>query len=75
MESVAGPYLQSERKEIYQAYAKSLIAKGLAYPCFCSAEEIEEMRKVQRRIERENRLHYGSLQTVAIFLSMKHTRK
>ena len=54
-----GPYLQSERKEIYQAYAKSLIAKGLAYPCFCSAEEIEEMRKVQEE-SKERIGYYGS---------------
>ena len=42
-----GPYKQSERKDIYQAYAKSLIENGLAYPCFCSPEEIEEIRKKQ----------------------------
>ena len=30
-----GPYTQSMRKDIYQAYAKSLVEKGLAYPCFC----------------------------------------
>ena len=42
-----GPYKQSLRKEIYQAYAKYLIEEGKAYPCFCSAEEIEEMRKKQ----------------------------
>ena len=44
-----GPYKQSERKEIYQAYAKSLIEKGLAYPCFCSPEEIEEIREKQEQ--------------------------
>ena len=42
-----GPYKQSQRKEIYQAYAKYLIAQGKAYPCFCSTEEIEEIRKKQ----------------------------
>ena len=42
-----GPYKQSLRKEIYQAYAKYLIEQGKAYPCFCTAEEIEEMRKKQ----------------------------
>ena len=41
---IYGPYKQSERKEIYQAYAKSLIERGLAYPCFCSPEEIENLR-------------------------------
>ena len=42
-----GPYKQSLRKDIYQAYAKYLIAQGKAYPCFCTAEEVEEIRKKQ----------------------------
>ena len=42
-----GPYKQSQRKDIYQAYAKYLIENRLAYPCFCTAEELEEMRKKQ----------------------------
>ncbi len=42
-----GPYKQSLRKEIYQSYAKYLIEQGKAYPCFCSQEEIEEIRKKQ----------------------------
>ena len=42
-----GPYKQSERKDIYQAYAKYLIEQGRAYPCFATAEELEEMRKKQ----------------------------
>ena len=42
-----GPYKQSERKEIYQAYAKYMIEQGKAYPCFCTPEEGEELRKKQ----------------------------
>ena len=42
-----GPYKQSLRKDIYQAYAKYLLEQGKAYPCFCSAEEVEEIRKKQ----------------------------
>ena len=42
-----GPYKQSLRKDIYQAYAKYMIAQGKAYPCFCTPEEGEEMRKKQ----------------------------
>ena len=42
-----GPYKQSQRLEIYHAYAKSLIAKGRAYPCFATKEEIEEIRAKQ----------------------------
>ena len=41
------PYKQSQRKEIYQAYAKYLIEQGKAYPCFCTPEEIEEIRAKQ----------------------------
>lgn len=42
-----GPYYQSRRKEIYHAYAKRLVEQGLAYPCFCSAEELEKIRASQ----------------------------
>ena len=42
-----GPYQQSKRKEIYQTYAKRLVQEGLAYPCFCTAEELDEMRTKQ----------------------------
>ncbi len=42
-----GPYKQSIRKEIYQAYAKYLVQQGKAYPCFCTPEEIEEIRTKQ----------------------------
>lgn len=42
-----GPYLQSERRDIYQAYAKKLIEEGLAYPCFCTPEHLEEIRSYQ----------------------------
>ncbi|MBR3145129.1 MAG: glutamate--tRNA ligase [Clostridia bacterium] len=44
-----GPYQQSHRAEIYKTYAKMLIKKGLAYPCFCTAEELEEVRKEQEK--------------------------
>ncbi len=42
-----GPYQQSHRAEIYQTYVKELIRKGLAYPCFCTAEELEQVRSTQ----------------------------
>ena len=42
-----GPYYQSARAEIYQTYAKALVEKGLAYPCFCSADELDEIRAAQ----------------------------
>ncbi len=42
-----GPYQQSQRAEIYQTYVKELIRQGLAYPCFCTAEELEQTRSKQ----------------------------
>lgn len=41
-----GPYIQSERKEIYKKYAEELVKKGKAYYCFCTEEELAERRKV-----------------------------
>ena len=54
-----GPYIQSERKEIYQTYAKYLVEQGLAYPCFCTQEEIDEIRKIQE-LNKERIGYYGS---------------
>ena len=42
-----GPYIQSERKEIYHAFIKHLINIGMAYPCFCSEEHLAEIREMQ----------------------------
>ena len=42
-----GPYIQSERTEIYQTYIKDMIIKGYAYPCFMTEEEIAEIREEQ----------------------------
>ena len=42
-----GPYKQSMRKDIYQSYAKFLLEQGKAYPCFCSQEELNEIRARQ----------------------------
>ena len=53
-----GPYYQRQRAEVYHAYAKELIKKGLAYPCFCSETDLEETRNYQT----ENKLlpgYYG----------------
>jgi glutamyl-tRNA synthetase len=43
-----GPYVQSERQEIYSQYAEQLIAQGFAYRCYCTAEELDAMREEQR---------------------------
>ncbi len=44
-----GPYTQSHRAEIYQTVAKDLVKKGLAYPCFCTAEELSSIREQQEK--------------------------
>ncbi len=48
-----GPYKQSERKEIYQAFCKELVKKGKAYPCFCTGDDDDEAsdyREEQKRL-------------------------
>ena len=44
-----GPYIQSERKEIYQAFIKELISEGKAYPCFLTQEEMDTIRENQSK--------------------------
>ncbi len=40
-----GPYIQSERREIYQKYARELVEKGSAYYCFCTKERLERLHE------------------------------
>ena len=44
-----GPYMQSQRAEIYQCYAKELVRQGKAYPCFCSEEDLSATREIQEK--------------------------
>lgn len=53
-----GPYRQRERAEIYQTFAKELVKRGLAYPCFCTEEELSAMREKQMQLK-ENFGYYG----------------
>ena len=53
-----GPYIQSERKSIYHAYVKELVKQGLAYPCFCTEEELEQIRSLQEK-EKTRIGYYG----------------
>lgn len=53
-----GPYLQSKRKEIYESYAKYLLEQGKAYPCFCSQEELGQIRENQEKAK-ERTGYYG----------------
>ncbi|MGV8905012.1 MAG: glutamate--tRNA ligase [Acetobacterium sp.] len=43
-----GPYIQSERLDIYQEYLKTLLDNGFAYHCFCTKERLEEVRETQK---------------------------
>ncbi|MBI3740297.1 MAG: glutamate--tRNA ligase [Chloroflexi bacterium] len=42
-----GPYVQSQRLPIYQTHAKILLDHGAAYPCYCTPERLEQMRRDQ----------------------------
>ncbi len=55
---IYGPYRQRQRAEIYQTFAKDLVARGLAYPDFSTEEELAEMRKLQEE-RKENFGYYG----------------
>lgn len=46
-EGTKGPYIQSERLEIYRKYAEQLVNDGHAYPCFCTPERLTQMRDAQ----------------------------
>jgi glutamyl-tRNA synthetase len=54
-----GSYIQSERVNIYKACAKELVKRGLAYPCFCSEEDLAEIRKKQEELKTDLG-YYGS---------------
>lgn len=53
-----GPYHQRCRAEIYHTFAKELVLRGLAYPCFCTEEELSSMREKQMALK-ENFGYYG----------------
>lgn len=53
-----GPYIQSERIDIYHAYIKKAIEMGRAYPCFCNKEELDTMRVNQER-KKQRTGYYG----------------
>ena len=43
-----GPYRQMERLDLYKGYADEMLEKGLAFKCFCTAEELETEREAQK---------------------------
>ena len=54
---IYGPYRQRQRAKIYQAFAKDLVEKGMAYPCFCTEDELVDLRSRQEA-EKEDNLGY-----------------
>ena len=44
-----GPYKQSQRKEIYDTFAKYMIENDMAYPCFCNEDELKELKDFQMK--------------------------
>jgi glutamyl-tRNA synthetase len=46
-----GPYIQSQRLELYHKHALELVEKGYAYYCFCSPERLEKMRQEQIKLD------------------------
>jgi glutamyl-tRNA synthetase len=55
-----GPYRQTERRATYQHYANVLVEKGSAYPCFCTPERLDRMRKEQEA-QKVDRIRYDGL--------------
>ena len=53
-----GPYRQRQRAAIYHVFAKKLVSEGLAYPCFCTEEELGAMREKQEAAK-ETTGYYG----------------
>ena len=44
-----GPYYQSQRREIYHSVIAELLEKGLAYPCFMTQQEMDDIRELQEK--------------------------
>ena len=53
-----GPYRQRQRAAIYHVYAKKLVSEGMAYPCFCTEDELSAMRSAQEA-NKETTGYYG----------------
>ncbi|HIR74447.1 TPA: glutamate--tRNA ligase [Candidatus Ventrenecus avicola] len=69
-----GPYIQSKRVDIYQAFAKDLIIKDLAYPSFLTDEEKEEMTEKQKK--RKQRIgYYGIWASAERSLTMEEVKE
>ena len=68
-----GPYIQSQRKQIYDVYAKYMIENDLAYPCFCTEEQLENIRTNQE--QKKERIGYYSKYATCRNLSIDEAYK
>ena len=64
---IYGPYIQSKRVKIYHTFAKWLVENDYAYPCFCTEEDNEEIRKLQESLK--DRIGYYGKYAKCRFLS------
>ena len=55
---IYGPYKQSQRVDIYHTFAKELVQKGMAYPCFCTEEELADIH-TRQEAEKANFGYFG----------------
>ena len=51
----SGPYIQSERLDVYRGYAEQLLKEGHAYPCFCTEERLKQMREEQMALKQASK--------------------
>lgn len=68
-----GPYVQTERLDIYHTVAKYLVSIGKAYPCFCSEEDLNEMREIQTA--KKDRIGYYGKYAKCRNLSLEDVKK
>ncbi|NCO75573.1 MAG: glutamate--tRNA ligase [Cyanobacteria bacterium] len=68
-----GPFFQTQRLNFYRQAIQTLLDKGLAYPCYCTSEELEAMRETQKANNQapryDNRHRHLSLEDIAKFES------
>lgn len=55
---IYGPYRQRQRADIYHVYAKQLVLEGMAYPCFCTEEELSDIH-ARQEAEKANYGYFG----------------
>ena len=54
-----GPYVQSQRIEYYHIFAKKMVEDGIAYPCFCTSEQLDKIREAQEKTKQKTGYYGG----------------